>query len=101
MRCLNEKASAAGWVVAFCQCPLCESLRAGTQPGPAVEPDPHLKELQALRAALTWGEFKAWMEANGVEDDDVIGHFDIVGMPLDPKPKRWVDRDEGQMVSVE
>jgi len=50
---------------------------------------------------MTWGEFKAWMEENGVEDDDVIGHFDIVGMPLAPKPNRWVDRDEGQMVSVE
>ena len=65
MRCLNEKASAAGWVVAFCQCPVCESLRAGKQPGVAVEPDHGLKELQALRGTLRH-------VAMATEDYDVI-----------------------------
>ena len=30
---------------------------------------------------MTWGEFKAWMEKNGVADDDKIGYMDFSHHP--------------------
>jgi hypothetical protein len=46
---------------------------------------------------MTWLEFKAWCEAQGIRDDDVIAYFDFSSWPF---TVRVVEDADGRRVEI-